>query len=113
MYLNELDVTLSAIQGKWKAAILYSLLDCRRVRFNTLKRCIPDISHKALMESLNQLIEDGLVEREDLSTHILHVEYSLSSRGKSVIPVLDVMCEWGEANSTIEKLQQPLCIKEN
>ena len=68
------------------------------VRFNEMKKYIGDISYKTLSHSLKELEADGLVHREEYPQIPPKVEYSLTERGKSLIPILDMMCEWGDNN---------------
>ena len=68
------------------------------VRFNEMKKYIGDISYKTLSHSLKELEADGLVHREEYPQIPPKVEYSLTERGKSLIPILDMMCEWGANN---------------
>ena len=88
--------TLSLISGKYKMTILYCLSECKVVRYNELKRFIGTISHKTLSLSLRELEADGLVSRKEYPQIPPKVEYSLSERGQSLIPILDALCEWGE-----------------
>ncbi len=90
--------TMSLIQGKYKMFILYALMDFEVVRFNELKKYIETISYKTLSSTLKELEADGLVHREEYPQIPPKVEYSLTERGKSLIPILDQMCEWGEKN---------------
>ena len=88
--------TMSLIQGKYKMFILYTLMDFGVVRFNEMKRYIRGISFKTLSATLKELEADGLVHREEYPQIPPKVEYSLTERGKSLIPILDQMCTWGE-----------------
>ena len=88
--------TLSLISGKYKMTILYCLAEFKVVRYNELKRFIGTISHKTLSLSLKELEADGLVSRKEYPQIPPKVEYSLSKRGQSLIPILDALCEWGE-----------------
>lgn len=90
--------TLSLIGGKYKILILYWLYENDVVRFNQLKRNLETISYKTLSVMLKELEADDLIIREEFSQIPPKVEYSLSERGRSLIPVLDVMCQWGENN---------------
>lgn len=90
--------TMSLIQGKYKMSILYALMEYSVVRFNELKKYIGSISYKTLSTTLKELESDGLVHREEYPQIPPKVEYSLTERGKSLIPILDSMCEWGEKN---------------
>lgn len=90
--------TLSLIQGKYKMTILYTLMTFGVVRFNEMKKYIGAISYKTLSATLKELEADQLVHREEYPQIPPKVEYSLTERGKSLIPILDQMCEWGEQN---------------
>ena len=90
--------TMSLIQGKYKMFILYALMEYKVVRFNELKRYLKTISYKTLSSTLKELEADGLVHREEYPQIPPKVEYSLTERGQSLIPILDHMCEWGEKN---------------
>ena len=90
--------TMSLIQGKYKMFILYTLMDFEVVRFNEMKKYIQGISYKTLSSTLKELEADGLVHREEYPQIPPKVEYSLTERGKSLIPILDQMCEWGDEN---------------
>ena len=88
--------TMSLIQGKYKMFILYTLMDFGVVRFNEMKRYIRGISFKTLNALSQSLEADGLVHREEYPQIPPKVEYSLTERGRSLIPILDQMCTWGE-----------------
>lgn len=90
--------TLSLINGKYKMTILYTLMEFEVVRFNEMKRYIQGISYKTLSSALKELEADRLVHREEYPQIPPKVEYSLTERGKSLIPILDGMCEWGDRN---------------
>ncbi len=65
------------------------------VRFNELKKFIGTISYKTLSVTLKDLEADGLVHREEYPQIPPKVEYSLTEKGKSLIPILNAMCKWG------------------
>ena len=90
--------TLSLINGKYKMTILYVLAEFGVVRFNEMKKYIDEISYKTLSSSLKELEADKLVHREEYTQIPPKVEYSLTERGKSLIPILETMCDWGEEN---------------
>ena len=92
------NYTMSLIQGKYKMFILYTLAGFGVVRFNEMKKYIGSISYKTLSSTLKELEADGLVHREEYPQIPPKVEYSLTERGKSLIPILDKMCTWGEEN---------------
>lgn len=88
--------TLSLISGKYKMTILYTLMEFGIVRFNEMQKYIGSISYKTLSVNLKELEADQLVHREEYPQIPPKVEYSLTERGKSLIPILDSMCEWGD-----------------
>ena len=90
--------TLSLINGKYKMTILYTLMEFGIVRFNEMKKYIGTISYKTLSVMLKELEADDLVHREEYPQIPPKVEYSLTERGKSLIPILDSMCEWGDTH---------------
>lgn len=92
------NYTMSLIQGKYKMFILYTLMGYGVVRFNEMKKYIGTISYKTLSVTLKELEADGLVHREEYPQIPPKVEYSLTERGKSLIPILDQMCTCGEQN---------------
>lgn len=78
--------------------ILYTLMEFGVVRFNEIKKYIGSISYKTLSSALKELERDQLVHREEYPQIPPKVEYSLTERGKSLIPILDGMCAWGDQN---------------
>ena len=90
------NYTMSLIQGKYKMFILYTLMEYPVVRFNELQRYIGTISYKTLSATLKELEKDQLVHREEYPQIPPKVEYSLTERGRSLIPILVQLCEWGD-----------------
>lgn len=97
------NYTMSLIQGKYKMFIMYALMEFNVVRFNELKKYIGTISYKTLSLTLKELESDGLVHREEYSQIPPKVEYSLTEKGKSLIPILDALCMWGEEHRNNSK----------
>ncbi len=92
------NYTMSLIQGKYKMFILYTLMEFEIVRFNEMKKYIGGITYKTLSSTLKQLEAAGLINRKEYPQIPPKVEYSLTERGRSLIPILDQMCDWGEKN---------------
>ncbi|MED4861408.1 helix-turn-helix domain-containing protein [Bacillus atrophaeus] len=90
--------TLSLISGKYKMIIIYWLSENKVMRHNELKRSIGTISFKTLSIMLKELEAEGLILRKEFPQIPPKVEYSLSDRGLSLVPLLNMMCEWGEKN---------------
>lgn len=91
----EKELTLYIIGGKWKMIILWHLGKTGTKRFGELKALIPDITQKMLVNHLRELEEDQIVHREVYPVVPPKVEYSLTEYGHSLMPVLDLMYQWG------------------
>ncbi|MCC8065468.1 MAG: helix-turn-helix transcriptional regulator [Clostridiales bacterium] len=89
--------TLSLISGKYKPVILYCLMEYEPVRFNEMQRYIK-VADKTLSQNLKELEADGLIVRRAYPQIPPKVEYSLSERGRSLVCVLDKLCDWGNEN---------------
>lgn len=90
--------TISIIGGKWKMIIMFWLVEYEVLRYGELKRCIGQISDKILNNQLKELEKDGIIIRKEYSQIPPRVEYRLSKRGLSLMPILEEMCKWGEVN---------------
>lgn len=88
------EATLDVIGGKWKAIILYKLLERPR-RFGELKRELPAITQRMLTLQLRELEADGIVHREIYKQIPPKVEYFLTDFGKTLEPILLAMLTWG------------------
>lgn len=98
--------TLSLINGKYKMIILYTLMEYEVIRYNEMKRYIGTISHKTLSNALKELEADQLIIRTEYPQIPPKVEYRLSDVGKSLMPILDSMCCWGELHRPAQSEQQ-------
>jgi DNA-binding HxlR family transcriptional regulator len=94
------EYTLSIISGKWKLKIIYILTCMKIVRYNALKRNIEGITHKMLSSQLKELEQDGIILRNEYPQVPPKVEYSLTEKGQSLIPLVLSMCEWGKSNQS-------------
>ncbi|WP_046215209.1 winged helix-turn-helix transcriptional regulator [Paenibacillus wulumuqiensis] len=102
--------TLSLVGGKYKMIVMYWLYEHQpAMRYNELKRCIGNISFKTLSNTLKELERDQLVIRTEYPQIPPKVEYKLSARGLSLMPILNMMCEWGERNQL--NVQQDSSVK--
>ncbi|HLP49988.1 MAG TPA: helix-turn-helix domain-containing protein [Chitinophagales bacterium] len=86
--------TMEKIGGRWKPLIIYNLRNGKR-RYNELKKSIPDISEKMLIQHLRELEEDKLIIRTILPVVPPHVEYDLTKPGKAMGPIFEQMVQWG------------------
>jgi DNA-binding HxlR family transcriptional regulator len=94
-YNNPVELSLDIIGGKWKIPIIWRLKENSK-RYGELKRSLSGVTHKMLTQQLRELEEDEIITRKVFSEIPPKVEYNLTLLGKSVIPVIDLLREWGE-----------------
>lgn len=92
------EVAIAALVGKWKPIILFHLMERGTLRFNELKRAIPNITQKMLTSQLRELEHHQIVNRKVYPQVPPKVEYSLTEYGKEIIPILQSMQEWGTSH---------------
>jgi DNA-binding HxlR family transcriptional regulator len=97
-YKCPIDVTLAVVGGKWKASILWHLSQ-DTLRFSDLQRLFSGTTRKMLTQQLRELEADGLVHREVYPQVPPKVEYSLTENGRSIYPILELMCDWGREHA--------------
>lgn len=89
------SLTMGLIGGKWKTVILYHLMD-KKLRYNELRRSMPTVTERTLSLQLKALEEDRLIQRKVFTTKPpLKVEYSLTDFGKTLIPLIQSIADWG------------------
>lgn len=91
--------TLAIIGGKWKMRILYELSCDSILRYGVLKRNLAPITHKMLSSQLKELEKDGMIIRTEYPQLPPKVEYTLSDKGKTFIPIINTMCDWGREHA--------------
>ena len=96
-YYCSVELTLQVIGGKWKPIILFRLGRDGVMRFSDLGRAMPNISQKVMTQQLRELENDGLVNRKVYPQVPPKVEYSLTELGRSVMPVIESLCDWGHS----------------
>ena len=89
---------LARVGDKWSLLVLYTLQHKEPLRFKQLQRELSDISQKSLTQTLRILEEDGFVHREVFAEVPPRVEYRLTERGLSFLPVIDNLIGWAAAN---------------
>lgn len=89
---------LSRVGDKWSMLVLFTLESNDNQRFKELQRNIPDISQKMLTATLKMLEADGLILREVFPEVPPRVEYSLTKKGKSLLPLIDNLLSWASEN---------------
>ena len=96
MKLSECPVraTADAIDGKWKPMIL-NALKAKPLRFGQLLRALPEATRKVATQQLRELEREGIVTRTSFGNRWERVEYSLTGYGRTLVPVLTLMADWG------------------
>jgi len=90
------SLTMGIIGGKWKTVILYYLMD-KKLRYNELRKSMPTVTERTLSLQLKALEEDGLIKRKVYTSKPpLKVEYSLTDFGKTLIPIIQSIADWGD-----------------
>lgn len=89
-----MELTIDLIGGKWKSLILWHLGE-NTLRFSELKKALPKVTQKMLTQQLRELEHDELVTRFIYTQVPPKVEYSLTDAGKTLLPILKTMYQWG------------------
>lgn len=95
----EKELTMSILEGKWKLTLLCHLGIKGTKRFGELKQLTPGITQQMLTNQLRELEENWLVHREVYRVAPPKVEYSLTKQGESLLPILDLLYDWGKEHS--------------
>ena len=104
-----LEYGLSVFGGKWKSRVLCVLAEKGRLRYSSVRREMANITDAVLAATLKELISDGLIVRKSYDEIPPHVEYSLTEKGQSVVPLLQDICKWSglfyrkTENTSLEK----------
>ncbi len=96
VYSKPFEYTLSLVGGKWKMNILFWIWHHEVLRYGELKKVLGKITHKMLSTQLKELEADDLIIRKEYPQVPPKVEYRLSEKGLSLMPVLHEMCIWGQ-----------------
>jgi DNA-binding HxlR family transcriptional regulator len=92
-----LEYGLAVFGGKWKSRIICVLAEKKVLRYSALRREMTDIADPVLAAALRELMEDGVVQRRQYEEIPPRVEYSLTDRGVSAVPILQSICRWSGA----------------
>jgi DNA-binding HxlR family transcriptional regulator len=93
------EFTLAMIGGRWKIPLIFHLLSGAK-RFSELSRALGGVTQKMLTQQLRELERNGLVERKIYAQVPPKVEYSLTPLGRSLEPVVEAMCRWGDLHGS-------------
>lgn len=95
-YSCPVEATVQLIGGKYKAVILWHLMDKKVLRYSQIHKLIPKATDKMLAQQLRELENDGLINRKVYPVVPPKTEYSLNKFGESLAPILDELCNWGK-----------------
>lgn len=110
-YMCALEASLDMVGGKWKALILWYLAE-GALRYSELGRLMPKATPKMLTQQLRELEADRLVLRRVFPVVPPHVEYSLTDLGRSLVPLLGGLCDWGKSYlREVRGVELPICEK--
>ena len=86
---------LQHLQGKWKMQIIYLLCVKSPMRFSEFRKFLPGLTNTMLMNALRELEKEGIVSRKQFNEIPPHVEYSLTEKGRDLLPVFHAILNWG------------------
>lgn len=89
-----LEYGLDVFGGKWKSRIICVLAEKKTLRYSVLRRELSDITDAVLAAALKGLLADGIIIRHQFNEIPPHVEYQLTEKGRSVVPILQSICQW-------------------
>lgn len=98
------QISLKVLGGKWKLVILHYLMDQKPKRFNELEKIIGNISPRMLIKELKELEANHIIIREAFATVPPTVQYSLSLHGRTLIPIVKAIEDWGIEHARITTL---------
>ena len=109
------DATISIMGGKYKAVILWNLKE-QTLRYSEIHRIIPAATDKMLTQQLREMERDGIIARAVYPVVPPRTEYSLTALGKTLMPIIEAMCNWGNEymvgawnQPTEEGKKEPVC----
>jgi DNA-binding HxlR family transcriptional regulator len=101
------EATLQLIDGKWKGVVLFHLFEATTLRFNEIRRLLPNVTQRMLTNQLRELEADGLIVRKLYPEVPPKVEYSLSARGRTLEPVIKALKAWGDDHANQKPEPEP------
>lgn len=101
--------TIDVVGGKWKLPIICMLASGRPTRYSSIKRKLTGVTNMMLSKSLKELEAFGIVHRDQYNEIPPRVEYTLTDKGKSMIPPLVKLAEWGADHMQEDKTRDVFC----
>jgi DNA-binding HxlR family transcriptional regulator len=102
-YKSPVELSLDILGGKWKILIIWQLKDDPK-RYGELKKSLFGVTHKMLTQQLRELEQDEIISRKVYPEIPPKVEYNLTLLGKTIIPIIDLLSDWGnEYQSVFQK----------
>lgn len=107
-----LEYGLEIIGGKWYSRIICVLNEKKKLRYSELRREMVNITDSVLAGSLKKLMDEDIVAREQFNEIPPRVEYSLTDKGKSAVPILQSICRWAgiffkeDSENTLKQCQK-------
>lgn len=98
-----IEHTMNLVSGKWKLIILWHISQAGVMRYGEIKKSLGQITHKMLSQQLKELGNDGFIHRKAYQQIPPKVEYSLTERGLSFLPVLKSLSDWGQDHLQTEE----------
>ncbi len=92
-----LEYGLDIFGGKWKSRVICVLAEKKTLRYSALRKEMTNITDAVLASTLKELMADGIIERAQFNEIPPRVEYSLTDKGISVVPILQSICRWSGA----------------
>ena len=92
-----LEYGLELFGGRWKSRIICVLAEKKRLRYSEIRREMVNITDAVLASTLKELIRDNMIERKSFDEIPPRVEYFLTQKGESVVPILQSICRWSGA----------------
>ena len=89
-----LEYGLELFGGKWKSRVICVLAEKEVLRYSGIRKEMSNITDAVLSSTLKELINDGLIDRKQYDEIPPRVEYSLTEKGQSVVPILQSICKW-------------------
>ena len=105
-YHCPVEATMDVIGGKYKAIILYELIE-KTLRYSEIQKAVPQATPKMLSKQLKAMEEDGIIRRVLYPVVPPKTEYSLTELGQTLVPIVQALCGWGEVYFDLAGVPNP------